>query len=136
MALSATVVGAGIAGLAAAAGLAQRGWDVTVAERAPATRADGAGLTLWPNAMAALDAIGIGDAVRDIGAPVRRAVISRADGKKLAELPIAALTGRYGPLIAVHRGELHRVLTDGFSGDLRYGATATTVDGQDRKSVV
>jgi len=129
MALSATVVGAGIAGLAAAAGLARQGWDVTVAERAPATRADGAGLTLWPNAMAALDAIGVGDAVRDIGAPVRRAVIGRADGKKLAELPIAALTGRYGPLIAVHRSELHRVLADGFSGDLRYSATATTIDG-------
>lgn len=46
MAATATVVGAGIAGLAAAAGLARLGWDVTVFERGPATREDGAGLTL------------------------------------------------------------------------------------------
>lgn len=113
MASTATVVGAGIAGLAAAAGLARLGWDVTVIERGQATREDGAGLTLWPNALRALDAIGAGDAVRDIGAPVGGAVVRRADGKKLAEVPVAELTARYGPLIAVHRTELHRVLADG-----------------------
>jgi 2-polyprenyl-6-methoxyphenol hydroxylase-like FAD-dependent oxidoreductase len=130
MASTATVVGAGIAGLTAAAGLARLGWDVIVVERAPTTREDGAGLTLWPNAMRALHAIGVGDAVRDIGAPVRRAVVRRSDGKKLAEVPVAGLTARYGPLIAVHRSELHRVLSDGFPGDIRYGTTATAPDGQ------
>lgn len=130
MASTATVVGAGIAGLAAATGLARLGWDVVVIERGPAIREDGAGLTLWPNALRALDAIGAGAAVRDIGAPVGSAVVRRADGKKLAEVPVAALTARYGPLIAVHRTELHRVLADGFSGDIRYGTAAAATDGQ------
>lgn len=130
MVATATVVGAGIAGLAAAAGLARLGWDVRVMERAPAIRADGAGLTLWPNAIRALDAIGLGDAVRDIGAPVSRAVVRRADGKQLTEMPIAAMTARYGPLIAVHRRELHQVLSAGFPGDVQYGTAASTGDGQ------
>jgi 2-polyprenyl-6-methoxyphenol hydroxylase-like FAD-dependent oxidoreductase len=130
MVATATVVGAGIAGLAAAAGLARLGWDVTVIERAAAPRQDGAGLMLWPNAMRALEAIGIGDAVRDIGAPVSRAVVRRCDGKKLTEIPVAALTVRHGPMIAVRRSELHRVLGEEFPGDLRYSAAATAADGQ------
>jgi 2-polyprenyl-6-methoxyphenol hydroxylase-like FAD-dependent oxidoreductase len=86
------------------------GWDVTVIECGPLTREGGAGLTLWPNALQALDAIGAGDAVRDIGAPVGGAAVRRADGKKPAEVPVAALTARYGLLIAMHRMELHRCL--------------------------
>lgn len=64
MGSSATIVGSGVAGLAAAVGLTRLGWDVTVVERAPAPRKDGAGLTLWPNAMRALDAIEVGEAAR------------------------------------------------------------------------
>ena len=124
------MVGAGIAGLAAGIGLARHGWDVTVVERAPALRGDGAGLTLWPNAMRALDAIGIGDAVRGIGEPVHRAVIRRADGRTLTELPLAALTARYGPLVAVHRADLHRVLAGSFPGELRHGSAAAVADGR------
>ncbi len=130
MGSSATIVGSGVAGLAAAVGLTRLGWDVTVVERAPAPRKDGAGLTLWPNAMRALDAIEVGEAVRDIGEPVVRAVVRRPSGAQIAEMPIAPLTTRYGPLIAVHRGELHRTLADEFPGVVRYGTTATVADGQ------
>lgn len=130
MAASATVVGAGVAGLAAAAGLTRRGWEVTVVERSPAPREDGAGLTLWPNAVRALDAIGVGPAVREVAQPVRRAVVRRADGRLLTELPIRALAGRYGPLLAVHRSELHRALRAAFPGAVRYGAGATVTDGR------
>ena len=76
MGSTATVVGAGITGLAAAAGLARLGWDVTLIEGGPVIREDGAGLTLWPNAVRALDAIRAGDAVRDIGEPVGAAVVA------------------------------------------------------------
>ncbi len=130
MAPSAKTVGSGVAGLAAALGLTRLGWDVTVVERTLAPREDGAGLTLWPNAMRALDAIGVGEDVRDIGAPVARAVINRPSGAQLAEMPIATLTARYGPLVAVHRGELHRTLADQCPGMVRYGTTATVADGQ------
>ncbi len=47
------VVGAGIGGLAVAHGLRSAGWSVVVLERAPVLAPVGAGLTLWPNALAA-----------------------------------------------------------------------------------
>jgi 2-polyprenyl-6-methoxyphenol hydroxylase-like FAD-dependent oxidoreductase len=63
MAQRIVVVGAGIAGLATAVGLQRRGHDVTVVEARTDT-STGAGISIWPNALAALDHIGLGDAVR------------------------------------------------------------------------
>lgn len=57
----AEVVGAGIGGLTVAAALAQRGWTVTVHERAPDLRAFGAGIYLWANGLAVLQAVGAYD---------------------------------------------------------------------------
>ena len=55
------VVGAGIAGLATAVALQRRGHDVTVIEERTHA-SSGAGISIWPNALAALDEIGLGDA--------------------------------------------------------------------------
>lgn len=56
--LSAVVAGGGIGGLATAAALAQRGWDVTVYERQDALRAVGAGIYIWENGLRVLEALG------------------------------------------------------------------------------
>ena len=48
------VSGAGIAGLALAAGLRGAGIDTVVLEQHDGPDRTGAGLTLWPNALAAL----------------------------------------------------------------------------------
>jgi 2-polyprenyl-6-methoxyphenol hydroxylase-like FAD-dependent oxidoreductase len=61
-----SIIGAGIGGLATASGLVRDGHDVTVHERAPRISPIGAGLSLFGNAFAALDALGLGDAVRAI----------------------------------------------------------------------
>src|ERR1700733_14755342 len=50
----AVVIGAGIGGLAAAAGLCSAGWDVTAFERATSLEPVGAGLALAPNGLRAL----------------------------------------------------------------------------------
>ena len=55
---TAIVVGGGIAGLATAAGLNQRGWTVTLLEQAAEFGAVGAAIALWPNALRALDEVG------------------------------------------------------------------------------
>jgi 2-polyprenyl-6-methoxyphenol hydroxylase-like FAD-dependent oxidoreductase len=55
------VIGAGIGGLAAAAGLCSAGWDVTAFERATSLEPVGAGLALAPNGLRALDVIGAGN---------------------------------------------------------------------------
>ena len=56
--LSAIVAGGGLGGLATAAALAQRGWDVTVLERQAELRANGSGIYIWENGLRVLQAIG------------------------------------------------------------------------------
>lgn len=59
------IVGAGISGLALAAALHREGLDVTVYEKSPTVRGGGSGITLAPNALAALDSLGIGAPFRE-----------------------------------------------------------------------
>lgn len=54
----AEIAGAGIGGLACAAALALRGWQVVVHERAPDLRTFGAGIYIWSNGLRVLDALG------------------------------------------------------------------------------
>ena len=55
MGVKIAVIGGGIGGLTAAIALARQGMTVEVYEQAPALEEVGAGVGLWPNAMAALD---------------------------------------------------------------------------------
>jgi 2-polyprenyl-6-methoxyphenol hydroxylase-like FAD-dependent oxidoreductase len=57
----AEIAGGGIAGLVAAAALAQRGWSVRVHERADHMRAYGAAIFTWYNLMRVLKAVGAWD---------------------------------------------------------------------------
>ena len=56
-AVSISIIGGGIGGLAAAAALLKKGFKVQVYERARALRPIGAGLTLSPNGLNSLEAI-------------------------------------------------------------------------------
>ena len=88
----AVVIGAGIGGLAAAAGLCSAGWDVTACERAASLEPAGAGLALAPNGLRALDSIGAGDALRALAVP-QELGIRRSDGRWL----IRSTTGQMVP---------------------------------------
>ncbi|CAN6302245.1 unnamed protein product [Urochloa humidicola] len=59
------VVGAGLAGLATALGLHRKGVRSLVLESSPARRTAGFALTAWTNAFRALDALGVGDKIRE-----------------------------------------------------------------------
>jgi len=66
----AVVIGAGIAGLAAAIALTRAGFHVRVHERATTLEPIGAALSLWPNAIAALRILGAAARVEAEAAPI------------------------------------------------------------------
>jgi 2-polyprenyl-6-methoxyphenol hydroxylase-like FAD-dependent oxidoreductase len=79
------VVGAGIAGSAAALALHGVGAEVVVHEAHPDSSTDaGAFLTLAENGMCALQVIGAGEAVRRASAPLRTMLVSDGEGTELA----------------------------------------------------
>jgi len=78
----AVVIGAGIGGLAAAAGLCSAGWNVTVCDRVSSLEPVGVALGLAPNGLRALDVIGAGDMLRKLAVP-QEVGIRRSDGRWL-----------------------------------------------------
>jgi 2-polyprenyl-6-methoxyphenol hydroxylase-like FAD-dependent oxidoreductase len=98
------VIGAGIGGLAAAAGLCAAGWEVTACERAASLDPVGAGLALGPNGLRALDVLGAGDALRKL-AVTQELGIRRADGRWLTRSSSGRMIAdRFGdPVILVPR---------------------------------
>ena len=110
--MEAIVVGAGFGGLTAAAGLVQRGWDVTVVERAAELRPVGSGLAVAPNGLRALDTLGVGDAVRKLAAFQGDAAVTRSDGRVIARTASQAIIRRFGDaVIPATRASLGDVLT-------------------------
>lgn len=69
------VIGAGIAGLTTALALARNGIPVSVFEKAPALTEVGAGLSLSPNAVRALDALGLREALARVADTPREGLI-------------------------------------------------------------
>jgi 2-polyprenyl-6-methoxyphenol hydroxylase-like FAD-dependent oxidoreductase len=106
------VVGAGIGGLAAAAGLCAAGWEVTACERAASIEPIGAGLALAPNGLRALDAIGAGDALRKLAVP-QEPGIRRGDGRWLVRSASGRMiSDRFGdPVILLPRAAVVDALT-------------------------
>ena len=129
----AVVVGAGIGGLTAAVALRRQGWDVTVAERAPALEPVGAGLGLGPNALHAFDAIGLGDDVRCFSAVQGHGGLRRPGGGWLVRTDLGVLAARFGdPQLVALRADLVGLLAGSLpAGALRTGVTVTSVDAGD-----
>jgi 2-polyprenyl-6-methoxyphenol hydroxylase-like FAD-dependent oxidoreductase len=116
------VVGAGIAGLATAAALHRLGHRVTVLEQRDNT-SSGAGISIWPNALAALDQIGLGDHVRAAGGRITAGAMRRYDGTWLRHPAPERITTALGePLVVVGRSVLRDILEGALDpASLRYG---------------
>ncbi|MEV6455425.1 NAD(P)/FAD-dependent oxidoreductase [Streptomyces anulatus] len=140
MTRTATVVGAGIGGLATAIGLRRAGWTVTVLERRTELERYGAAFGIHPTAQAALDRLGVGDALRDHAVPYRDAHIRTPDGRPMARLPLERIESKAGrPELLISRPYLLDALLAGLDafGDvpIKLGERVTDVDalaaGQD-----
>jgi 2-polyprenyl-6-methoxyphenol hydroxylase-like FAD-dependent oxidoreductase len=120
--VKAVIVGGGIGGLAAAVALRRVGSEAVVFERAERFGSLGAGLTLSPNAVRALERLGVADEVRAASARGHELLVRAADGRTLLRVELR------DPLemLGVHRADLQRVLAKA-AGDVRMGAEVTDV---------
>ena len=109
--------------MSAAIGLRGAGHEVVVLERATRIDPVGAGITLFGNAMRALDRLGIGDAVAARGAAATRSSILTWKGRELTKIPSDLLDGT----IAVHRADLQAELA-ATAGEVRVGVEVTAVE--------
>lgn len=119
------VIGAGIAGLATGVALRSAGNDVTVIEQRTEI-ATGAGISIWPNALAALDEIGLGDAVRRAGGRVAGGAMRWRDGRWLRRPSTQRIVDALGePLVVVRRSVLTEILRAALpAGAVQTGLTA------------
>jgi 2-polyprenyl-6-methoxyphenol hydroxylase-like FAD-dependent oxidoreductase len=107
-----TVVGGGIAGLAAAICLAKSGYRVRVLERSPDFQEPGAGLQLGPNGVKALEQLGAWTAVDgQTFAPKTLQIMDAVSGEAIRSFSFEDFRERFGaPYRVVHRRDLHNAL--------------------------
>ncbi len=128
--------GAGIGGLAAAIALRKLGMDVVVFEQAARFARVGADINLTPNAVCALDGLGVGNALRETAArPTHRISRTWDTGEETSRLPMSdEAERRYGaPQLTMHRGDLMAALEAAVpADDVRLGHKATAVIARER----
>jgi len=125
------IVGGGIGGLAAALALERRGFETVVCEQSPALSEIGAGVNLTPNALKALRALGVEDAIAAVGCESDFLVIrSWKSGRVISRMRRGSFRREFGaPNLTVHRADLldvlHRALK---TTELRLAARCTGVE--------
>jgi salicylate hydroxylase len=108
------IVGGGIGGLTAALSLQRHGFRVRVYEQASALQEVGAGLVLTPNAMRALNFLGVGDAITATSNPTSELEIRHyRTGEVLQRRPSGDFyQAKYGAgYFQVHRADLYDALS-------------------------
>ena len=109
------VVGAGLGGVAAALGLARKGWNVRIIEAAPELGVIGYGIQLGPNVFPMFRALGVDEAVRQHAHfPPAVLMLDALTAKEVVRVPAGeSFHARFGdPYVAIHRVDLHGVLLD------------------------
>lgn len=110
------IAGGGIGGLAAALGLAGKGYASIVLEQSSKFGEIGAGIQIGPNAFHAFDYLGVGDEARAKAVYIEKLIMMDAieDEPFFTFSLDAKFRERFGnPYAVVHRNDLHDVLLDG-----------------------
>jgi 2-polyprenyl-6-methoxyphenol hydroxylase-like FAD-dependent oxidoreductase len=110
------ITGGGIAGLSLATALHRQGFAAELVERSKEWPAIGAGINLPANGIRALRALGVGKAVEQAGALIRRWGFFDQMGEMLCDTDLEELWGDVGPCIGIERVKLHQALLAGAAG--------------------
>ncbi|MEO1902888.1 MAG: FAD-dependent monooxygenase [Alcanivorax sp.] len=129
------IIGGGIGGVALARALGRRGIDFHLFEQAPAFGEVGAGVQMTPNAVKVLKALGLTEALDDIGfLPESMRGINWQTGETLFRTPLKDTFPQvYGAeFYHVHRADLHGILAADLSADkVTFNARCTGIEEQD-----
>jgi len=104
------IIGGGIAGLAFALALHQRGLACTVYEGVREVREVGVGITLLPHAMRELTALGLLDEICAVAIENEESVFYNRWGQYIYREPRGRHAGHEHPEFGIHRGKLHGIL--------------------------
>ena len=129
------IVGAGVGGLTAGIALEQSGFDVRVFERAESLRAEGAGISLFQNALRCLDRLGLADEVIDAGAEMLEGGVFDQNGRRIMDgsSTAAAHASSFPMAVATHRARLVDILADALESRITFDATVVGA-GQNESS--
>ena len=119
------IVGGGIAGLAFALALRERGVECRVFESAREVKELGVGITLLPHGMRELTALGLEDRLRAVAIENEESVFFNRYGQLIYREPRGRFAGYEHPELGIHRGKLHRVLFDAAMERLPAGSVLT-----------
>src|SRR5262249_26010764 len=103
--LRVVVVGGGIGGAATCAALLRRGLHVRLYEQAPVIAEVGAGVAIQPNGARALEQLGLGDELRNLGAKWLDPQFRRFDGAHAAPMWPPELANKI-EFYGMHRADL------------------------------
>jgi 2-polyprenyl-6-methoxyphenol hydroxylase-like FAD-dependent oxidoreductase len=131
------IVGGGIGGLTAAVALQRAGIDAHVFERQSRIRPVGAGATLWTNAVAALQRIGLGETVAAGGVPLERFQHYTAAGRRVADWPIGDIARQVGaPTVGITRERLMTPIVEALApGTLHLSAECVDVRDEGGRAI-
>jgi 2-polyprenyl-6-methoxyphenol hydroxylase-like FAD-dependent oxidoreductase len=106
-----TVLGGGIGGLCSAIAFEKNGFEVQVMESAETFKPVGAGIALSPNAVNALELLGIKDLVLSQALPYKSGAMLQVNGKTIYAMNLGKILARAGgAFVSLHRHELHAAL--------------------------
>ncbi|WP_135505367.1 FAD-dependent monooxygenase [Roseovarius aestuariivivens] len=108
--LECLILGGGIGGLAAALALSARGARCRVLEQAPALREVGAGLQISPNGFVVLEALGLGEGLRQASVQAKAVRLCDYSGRDVVRLDLDQLERPW--YFFVHRAELLSLLVE------------------------
>jgi 2-polyprenyl-6-methoxyphenol hydroxylase-like FAD-dependent oxidoreductase len=129
--MRAVIIGAGIAGLAAALRLSQIGWDSLIIERAPKRRSGGYAVTFGGIGYDAAERMGILPDLEKKAFVTKELVYHKPDGRRRFSLTRETIAATMGPRsMTILRGDIETILYERVrdSAEIRFGTTITAVD--------